>query len=285
MARTQLSAEIPEIHIRPSRGWASLGLGEVWRYRELLFFLLSREVKGRYRQMAFGPLWIMIQPLMSMVLFSLIFGRIARLPSDGVPYPIFTYVALLPWQFFSGSLRGSTQSLFTQRTIISKVFFPRLIIPLNSVATSFVDFSFSFIVLVGMMTYYALQGSITISWTVLLFPFFLLQAAVIAMGIGCCFSGTAVKYRDVGLVTGYLLTSWQYLTPVAYAASNIPEQWLSLYKLNPMYSVIENIRWALIGKGTPPDIYTLYTTVVAIALFALGIALFRRAERTIVDVL
>lgn len=274
------------VHIRSSKGWASLGLRDVWEYRELLYFLLTREIRGQYRQMAFGPLWIIIQPLMSMVLFSFIFGRLARLPSDGIPYPIFTYVALLPWQFFNGALRGSVASLVSQKSIIAKVYFPRLIIPLNAVMSSLVNFSFSFIVLIGMMTFYALNGDITVGWRALTLPLFLLQGGMLAMGVGCWLAGLAVKYRDVGFVTGYFMTAWQYLTPVAYASSNVAgSSFFWLYKLNPMYSVIENIRWALIGSGTAPDGYTIYASVVALVVLLTGIAFFRRSERTIVDLL
>ena len=272
---------VPTIVIEPTRGWSSLGLRDVWEYRELLYFLLWREVKGRYRQMAFGPLWIIVQPLVNMVIFSFVFGQLAKLPSDGVPYPIFTYVALLPWQFFSNSSRSSAQSLLSQQSVISKVYFPRLVIPISAVLSAFVDFLASFVILVGMLIFY----QVTPTWAVLTLPFFLLLAAATGLGIGLWLAGLAVKFRDVAIGLGFAITTWQYLTPVAYSATLIPEQWQTLYRLNPMTSVVEGFRWALLGTGQAPDSTTALSTALVMLLLITGAFFFRRTERTIVDLI
>jgi lipopolysaccharide transport system permease protein len=272
---------VPTVIIQPTRGWASLGLRDVWEYRELLYFLLWREVKGRYRQMAFGPLWIIIQPLVNMVIFSLIFGQLAKLPSEGVPYPIFTYVALLPWQFFANATRNSAQSLLSQQHVIAKVYFPRLVIPISSVLSAFVDFLASFVILVGMLIFYR----VTPGWAVLTLPLFLLLAAAAALGIGLWLAGLAVKFHDVAIGLGFAITVWQYLTPVAYSASLIPPQWQTLYRLNPMTGVVEGFRWTLLGIGHAPDWTTALSVVLVLVLLVTGAFYFRHTERTIVDML
>jgi lipopolysaccharide transport system permease protein len=274
-------AFVPTVIIEPTRGWASLGLADVWEYRELLYFLLWREVKGRYRQMAFGPLWIIIAPLIQMVILSFVFGTLARLPSDGVPYPIFTYVALLPWQFFANAARNSAGSLLSQQHVIAKVYFPRLVIPLSTALSAFVDFLASFAVLIGMMIAYR----ITPTWAVLTLPLFVLLAGATALAVGLWLAGLAVKYHDVSIAVGFGITIWQYLTPVAYSASLVPEQWRWLYQLNPLYAVIEGFRWALLGTAAPPTWSLGVSTLLVAALLVTGAFYFRRTERTIVDVL
>ncbi|MBU0510700.1 MAG: ABC transporter permease [Chloroflexi bacterium] len=271
----------PQTIIEPTRGWSSLGLRDVWEYRELLYFLLWREVKGRYRQMAFGPLWIIIQPLVNMVIFSLIFGKLAKLPSEGIPYPIFTYVALLPWQFFANGTRNSAQSLLNQQSVIAKVYFPRLVIPISSVLSAFVDFMASFVILIGMLIFYR----VTPTWAVLTLPLFLLLAAATALGIGLWLAGLAVKFHDVAIGLGFAITVWQYLTPVAYSTSLIPGRWQALYRLNPMAGVVDGFRWALLGAGHPPDWTTALSAALVLVLLISGAFYFRRTERTIVDVL
>jgi lipopolysaccharide transport system permease protein len=271
----------PVIVIKSSRGWSSLGLRDVWEYRELLYFLVWREVKGRYRQMAFGPLWIIIQPLIQMVIFSVVFGNFAKLPSEGVPYPIFTYAALLPWQFFANSTRRSGRSLLDQIHVISKVYFPRLVIPLSSIFAAFVDFIASFLVLIGMMVFYR----VTLSWAVLTLPLFLLLAAATALGIGLWLSALAVKFRDVAIGLDHAITVWQYVTPVAYSSTLIPEQWRSLYRLNPLANVVDGFRWALLGAGQSPDWTTALSTSLVLVLLVTGAFYFRRTERTIVDLM
>ncbi|HOT90766.1 MAG TPA: ABC transporter permease [Anaerolineae bacterium] len=272
---------LPIIEIKPTRGWGSLGLRDVWEYRELLYFLLWREVKGRYRQMAFGPLWIILAPLIQMFIYSVIFGSLAKLPSEGVPYPIFTYVALLPWQFFANATRTSANSLVSQQQVIAKVYFPRLVIPLSAVLSSFVDFLASFVVLVLMMLVYR----VPLTWQVLTLPAFLLLAAITALGIGLWLAGLAVKFHDVAIGLGFAIDIWKYLTPVVYSATLVPERWQALYRLNPMTTVVEGFRWALLGTGTAPDITILIPTGLVLILLISGAFYFRRTERTIVDVI
>lgn len=267
--------------IRPSRGWGALGLDEVWEYRELLFFLLWREVKGRYRQMAFGPLWIIVAPLIQMVIFSVIFGSFARLPSEGVPYPIFTYVALLPWQFFANATRNSAQSLLQQKHVIAKVYFPRLVIPISSVLSAGIDFLASFVVLVGMMIFYR----VGLTWEILTLPLFVLLTAATGLGIGLWLAGLAIKFHDVAIGLGFAIQVWKYVTPVAYSATLVPERWQTLYRLNPMTGVVQGFRWALLGAGQAPDWTTVVSAAAVLVLLVTGAYYFRRTERTIVDMI
>ncbi len=277
----QLTTDIPVIEIKPTRGWGSLGLRDVWEYRELLYFLLWREVKGRYRQMAFGPLWIILAPLIQMFIYSIIFGSLAQLPSEGVPYPIFTYVALLPWQFFANATRLSANSLVSQQHVISKVYFPRLVMPLSAVLSSLVDFLASFVVLVAMMLFYRVMPT----WNTLYVPLFLLLAAMTALSIGLWLAGLAVKFHDVAIGLGFAIDIWKYLTPVVYSATLVPARWQTLYRLNPMTTVVDGFRWALLGIGAPPDAKALIAAGLVIILLITGAFFFRRTERTIVDVI
>jgi lipopolysaccharide transport system permease protein len=273
--------DAPRLVIEPSRGWADLGLDELWRYRELLFFLVWREVKGRYRQMAFGPLWIIMAPLLQMVIFSTIFGNFARLPSEGVPYPIFTYVALLPWQFFANATRKSSQSLVQQKNVIAKVYFPRLVIPLSAVLSSLVDFLASFVVLAGMMLVYRVD----LTWRIAALPLLILLTAATSLAIGLWLAGLAVKFHDVAIGVGFFLQVWRYVTPVVYSATLVPDRWQALYRLNPMASVVQGFRWALLGTGQAPDWTTAVAAAVVLLLLFTGALSFRRTERTIVDMI
>ncbi|MBK8540587.1 MAG: ABC transporter permease [Ardenticatenia bacterium] len=267
--------------IEPVRGIRSLGLQDLWSARELLYFMLWRDVKGNYRQMAFGPLWMLIQPLVMMLIFTGVFGTLANLPSEGVPYPLFTYVALLPWQFFATGTRQSAQSLVSQQSVISKVYFPRLIIPVSAVLAAFVDFLSSFVILIGMLLFYRVQ----IGWQVLALPVFIVLAGATALTVGLWLAGLAVKYRDVLLGLGFLITVWQYLTPVAYSATLIPEHLRSLYMLNPMAVTVQGFRWSLLGIGDPPGWPAAASGLLVTALLLGGLITFRRTERTIVDLL
>ena len=271
--------DTPTLVIQPTRGWSSLALHELWEYRELLWFLTWRNIKGRYRQMALGPLWIIISPLVEMVIFSLIFGTLAKLPSEGVPYPIFTYTALLPWGYFSGAAGASVGSLVSQMGVISKVYFPRLVVPISAVLSGLVDLAVSFLVLLGMMAYYGFAPSPAM----LTLPLYVLLATAIALGVGLWSATLAVRYRDLRNAIGYGLRVWMYVTPVAYAASLIPERWQLLYQLNPMYWVIEGFRWALLGKGQAPQPLMLVPVGFVLLLLISGAFVFRRTERTIVD--
>ncbi|HQZ72618.1 MAG TPA: ABC transporter permease [Anaerolineae bacterium] len=267
--------------IEPVRGIRSLGLQDLWSARELLYFMLWRDVKGNYRQMAFGPLWMLIQPLVMMLIFTGVFGTLANLPSEGVPYPLFTYVALLPWQFFATGTRQSAQSLVSQQSVISKVYFPRLIIPVSAVLAAFVDFLSSFVILAGMLLFYRVQ----VGWQLLALPVFIVLAGATALTVGLWLAGLAVKYRDVLLGLGFLITVWQYLTPVAYSATLIPEHLRSLYMLNPMAVTVQGFRWSLLGIGDPPGWPAAASGLLVTALLLGGLVTFRRTERTIVDLL
>jgi lipopolysaccharide transport system permease protein len=275
------TSSAPTLVIQPTRGWGRLALHEVWEYRDLLYFLLWRDIKGRYKQMALGPLWIVLRPLFNMVLFTLIFGVVAKLPSDGVPYPVFTYTALLPWLFFSGAVMGASNSLLSNRHLITKVYFPRLIIPIVSILSGLLDFCISFVILLGMMLYYGYVPG----WGIVLLPFYMLVAIATALMVGLWFATWIVHYHDVGEIVSYLIRGWMYATPVVYALSIIPERWRTLYRLvNPMTSVIEGFRWALLGTGHPPDRITLLSVLWILPLLIMGAFYFRRTERTIVDI-
>ena len=273
------SSSVPTTIIEPTRGWSSLALYELWQYRELLWFQTWRDIKGRYRQMALGPLWIIISPLVNMVIFSVIFGRLAKLPSDGLPYPIFTYTAILPWTYFSGAAGASVGSLVSRMSVISKVYFPRLVVPISAVLSGLVDLAVSFIVLLGMMAYYGFAPSLA----VLMLPLYVLLATATALGVGLWSATIAVRFRDLRNAIGYGLRVWMYLTPVAYSASLIPERWQLLYQLNPMYWVVEGFRWALLGKGQVAQPLMLVSVGLTLFLLISGAFVFRRTERTIVD--
>jgi len=268
--------------VEPSSGWRSLGLASLWEYHELLYFLLWRDVKGRYRQMAFGPLWIVAQPLVNMLTFSLVFGRLAGLPSDGVPYPVFTLVALLPWQFFANATRNAANSLLNEQHVISKVYYPRLLIPISTVLSALVDFMVSFILIVIMLVFYRVVPPVTI----VVLPLYLLLAAAAALGVGLLLASLAVKFRDVPLGLNLALTVWQYVTPVAYSATLVPEQWRTIYRLNPMAVVVEGFRSALLRRQFGPvDSITLASVAIVVVILVAGAYYFRATERTIVDVL
>lgn len=270
----------PTFIIQPTSGWGRLALDEVWEYRDLLYFLLWREVKGRYRQMALGPLWIVIRPLLNMVVFTVIFGAVAKLPSAGIPYPLFTYAALLPWIFFAGAVTGASNSLRAYKELIAKVYFPRLLVPVVSVISGVIDFSVSFLILLGMMLWYGYG----FTWTLLLIPAFLLLAAATALAVGLWCASWIVHYHDVEEVVGYVVRGWMFVTPVVYAISIIPEQWRMVYRLNPMTTVVEGFRWALFATGTPPDGVSLVSALLVIPALIGGAFYFRRTERTIVDI-
>ncbi len=270
----------PVLIIQATKGWGSLALHEVWEYRDLLYFLLWRDVKGRYKQMALGPLWIVLRPLFNMVLFTLIFGVVAKLPSDGVPYPIFSYTALLPWTFFSGAVLGAANSLLSNKHLIAKVYFPRLVVPVVSILSGLVDFVISFVILLGMMVYYGYMPG----WGIFCIPLYLLLAAAAALAVGLWAACWIVHYHDVNEILSYLIRGWMYATPVVYAISIIPERWRTLYCLNPMTNVIEGFRWALLGTGQPPGWMMVISSLFVCILLISGAFYFRRTERTIVDI-
>ncbi len=273
-------AEVPEIVIRPTKGWASLKLGDVWDYRELLYFLVWRDIKVRYKQTALGIAWAVIQPFFSMVVFSIFFGRLAKMPSDGVPYPIFSYVGLVPWNFFANGLSQSSNSLVESANLIRKVYFPRLTIPIATVLGGVVDFAISFVVLLGMMVWYGIYPTERVVWL----PLFLLLAFVTALAVGLWLSVLNVEYRDVRYTIPFITQFWMFATPVVYPSSLLSEPWRTIYGLNPMVGVVEGFRWALLGTNTAPGPTILVSAAAALILLVGGALYFRRMEQTFADV-
>lgn len=268
----------PVIVIEPSRGWAAVKLRELWEYRELLYFLTWRDIRVRYKQTFLGAAWAIIQPFFSMVVFSLFFGQLAKLPSDGVPYPIFNYAGLLPWQYFASSLGNSANSLVGSANLIRKVYFPRLVIPISAVLSGLIDFAIAFLVLIGMMIFYG----ITPTRGILLLPAFLLLALVTALGVGLWLSALNVHYRDIKYIVPFITQFWMYATPIVYPSSLLEQPWRTLYGLNPMVGVVEGFRWALLDTN-PPQGMIFLSAGVAVALLISGLFYFRRMERTFAD--
>jgi homopolymeric O-antigen transport system permease protein len=269
------------ITIKPSHGWGLPSLRELTEYWELLYFLVWRDVKVRYKQTFIGVAWAILQPLMTMMIFTVIFGNFAKLPSDGLPYPIFAFTALLPWNYFSQAISRSGLSLVGDSSLIRKVYFPRLIIPLAAVAAPLVDFFVSFLVLLMMMAWFGIAPS----WGLLFLPLFLLLALMTALAVGLWLSPLNVRYRDVGHTIPFLLQFWMYASPVAYSISLIPAKWRLLYSLNPMAGVIEGFRWALLGKESPAFAVMALSAAIIAALLLGGIVFFKRTERTFADII
>jgi lipopolysaccharide transport system permease protein len=267
--------------IEPIKGWFSFDFREFWEYRELLYFFLWRDIKVRYKQTMLGALWVILQPVMTMVVFSVFFGGLAKIPSDSVPYPIFTYAALLPWQLFVYSIAATSQSLVMDQGLITKVYFPRLFVPLSAILVGLIDFVIAFTVLVGMMFYYQIH----LTWAILTLPLFLLLALLIALAIGIWASALNVQYRDVRYLIPFLTQFWLFITPVAYPASLVPDQWRLLYGLNPMVGVVEGFRWALLGQHQTPDSSIIISVLVVIILLASGLLYFNHIEKTFADVI
>ena len=271
---------LPHFNIRPSHGWVSLKLKDIWEYRELLYFLVWRDVKVRYKQTVLGVAWAILQPILTMVVYSIFFGRLAKVPSDGIPYPLFAYCALIPWQLFANALTASGNSLVANQQLLTKVYFPRLIIPMSAVLAGLIDFGVSFLVLIGMMLYFGIVPTAA----VLTLPLLILLTIASALAVGLWLSALNVQYRDVQYTIPFLMQFWLFLTPIAYPSSLVPEKWRILYGLNPMAGVVEGFRWALLGKtdGIGSLIF-VSALVVAILLFG-GLVYFRRMERTFADV-
>src|SRR5437867_5961052 len=272
--------EPPTLRIAPPRGWLDLHLKELWSARELLYFFVWRDVKIRYKQTVIGAAWAIIQPFMTMVVFSLFFGSLAKMPSYGLPYPVFYYSALLPWMYFSGALQNATNVVVEQQSVITKIYFPRLVLPLSAVVSGLLDFGIAFAVLLGMMAYYRLAPGLA----VLLLPCFLLLAVLTALGVGLWLSALNAIYRDVRYAVPFFVQFWLFASPVAYPSSLIPERWRWLYGLNPMAGVIEGFRWALTGKGQPPTGLLAGSAAMVLLLVAGGTAYFQKMEGTIADV-
>ena len=272
---------LPVLEIRPPQGWSSLGLRELWEYRELLYFLVWRDVKVRYKQTALGAAWAVIQPVFMMAAFSLFFGKLGGIPSDGLPYPVFTFCALLPWQLFAHALTESSNSLVGNQNLLTKVYFPRLVVPISAVLGGLVDFAIAFVILLILMAYFGIVPGVAI----LTLPFFILLAVMTALGVGLWLSALNVQYRDVRYTIGFLIQFWLFATPVAYPSSLIPEGWRALYGLNPMAGVVEGFRWALLGKAAAPGPLLAVSVGVVVLIFVSGLYYFRRMEETFADLI
>jgi lipopolysaccharide transport system permease protein len=268
------------IVVKPSKGWISLKLKELWEYRELLYFMAWRDIKVRYKQTVLGAAWAIIQPFFTMVIFSIFFGRLAKVPSDGLPYPIFAYAALVPWTFFANGLNQASNSLVGSANLIKKVYFPRLVVPISSVISGVVDFVLAFAVLLGMMLFYGFAPTVNILWL----PLFILLIFVTALGVGFWLSALNVQFRDVRYTVPFLTQFWLFATPIAYPSSLLSEPWRTLYGINPMVGVVEGFRWALLGTDTAPGAIILVSSLVAFALLVGGAFYFRRLERSFADV-
>jgi lipopolysaccharide transport system permease protein len=280
MAEPVVPPNCAVLRITPPSRWWELPLGEMWDYRELLYFFVWRDIKIRYKQTAIGAAWAVLQPFLTMLVFSLFFGKLAHIPSQGLPYPIFYYSALLPWMYFAGALQSATNTIVENQRLITKVYFPRLILPFSSVLSGLVDFGISFLMFVAMMIYYGIRPSAAILWL----PVFLLLAVLTALGVGLWLCALNAIYRDVRYVLPFLVQFWMFASPVAYPSSLVPEKWRWLYGLNPMAGVIEGFRWSLAGKGEPPGHLIFVSAGVVAAVLLSGIAYFQKMETTIADV-
>ena len=268
------------VRARPSSGWVSMRYRELWDYRELFYFLTWRDIKVRYKQTAFGAAWAVLQPFLTMVVFSLFFGSLAGISSGDVPYPVFAFAALVPWTFFATAVALAASSLVEQERILAKVYFPRLIVPAAAVLACLVDFAIAFVVLLGMMLVYGIVPSAAI----VTLPLFVMFAAVTALAVGLWLSALNVQYRDVRYVVPFLVQLWLFASPVAYPSSLVPEPWDAVYGLNPMVGVIEGFRWALLGEAQPPGSMLAVSVAATAALLVGGLLYFRRMERSFADV-
>src|SRR5437870_305566 len=274
------AATVPTLRIAPSKGWVPLKLRELWEYRELLYFLMWRDIKVRYKQTALGATWAIIQPFLTMVVFSIFFGSLGKIPSDGIPYPIFAFTALVPWGFFANGLSQSSNSLVGSSHLITKVYFPRLIVPLGSVLSGIVDFLVAFGMLLVMMLYYGLMPSLNVLWL----PLFVLLALVTSLGVGLWLSALNVEYRDVRYIVPFITQFWLFATPIAYPSSLLHEPWRTIYGLNPMVGVVEGFRWALLGSNSAPGPIIAVSSGAAILILVTGAFYFRRMEKTFADI-
>jgi lipopolysaccharide transport system permease protein len=272
--------EPPVTIIEASRGFVPIDLRALWEYRELLYFLTWRDIKVRYKQTILGALWAIIQPLFSMIVFTIFFGKLAKMPSDGAPYALFAYVGLLPWTFFSNAMSQAGNSLVGSQNLISKVYFPRLVIPISATLSGLLDFAMAFVLLVCLLGWYGY----TPGARVLVLPIFIVLALAAALSVGLWLSALNVEYRDIRYTIPFLTQFWMFASPVVYPASIVPEPWRNIYALNPMVGVVEGFRWALLGTGAAPGMITLISATVVSVLFIGGAYYFRRMERTFADV-
>jgi lipopolysaccharide transport system permease protein len=266
--------------MEPSRGWASLKLSELWEYRELLFFLTWRDIIIRYKQTVLGAAWAILQPFLTMIVFTVFFGKVVKVPSDGLPYPLFYFIALVPWMLFSNGLTLSSNSLVSSANLIKKVYFPRLAIPVATILAGLVDFVLAFIVGLGLMLYYGYPLMVSAFW---LLPLLLL-ALITSLGVGLWFSALNVQYRDIRYVVPFLTQVWLFATPIAYPSSLIEQPWRTIYAINPMVGVVEGFRWALLGSTVPSGLMLVVSAAAALFVLVSGLFYFRRMEKTFADV-
>ena len=272
--------EFPSVHIAARGRWLALDLVELWAYRELLYFFVWRDIKVRYKQTVIGAAWAVLQPVMTMLVFSLFFGTLAKIPSQGLPYPVFYYCALLPWMYFSTAMQGATNIVVDQQRVITKIYFPRVVLPIAAVLSGLLDFAISFAVFLGMMVYYRIVPTKAVIWL----PAFTLLAILTALGVGLWLSALNALYRDVRYVLPFLVQFWMFASPVAYASSLVPAKWRLLYGLNPMAGVIEGFRWALTGHGQPPGILLAASATAVVLLVFSGLVYYHAVEGTMADV-
>jgi lipopolysaccharide transport system permease protein len=271
----------PFVRRQARLGWVAIDFAELWQYRELLIFYAIRDIKVRYKQTLLGAAWAILQPVMTMVVFSIFFGKLAGVPSDGLPYPVFVFCGLLPWQLFTFALTHSSNSLVQNAHMLTKVYFPRLIIPFASMIVGLIDFAIAFVVLVGIMFYY----NIIPGWALITLPLFVALAIAAALSVGLWLSALNVKYRDVRYTIPFLAQIWFFVTPVAYSSSLVPSNWQAVFAANPMAGVVEGFRWALLGKSAPPGSILIVSSVATAILLAGGLFYFARMEKTFPDII
>jgi lipopolysaccharide transport system permease protein len=268
------------VYIKPASGLAALNLRDLWTYRELIYFMIWRDLKVRYKQTLLGAAWAVIQPVMTMLVFNFLFNNVAKMSSDGVPYPIFSYTALLPWGLFSTALNSASRSLTSNHNMITKIYFPKLILPMASVLAGLVDFAIAFVLLIGMMWYYNVSPGWNALWAL---PVFTLLSIITALGVALWLSAINVQYRDVGYALPFISQFWMFITPIAYSSKVISEKWQIAYALNPMAGVVNGFRWALLGSGNPPDMLVAISAGIALVVLFTGLIYFRNMERTFAD--
>jgi lipopolysaccharide transport system permease protein len=276
-----METNVQVIRIQPTKGWVALQLKELWAYRELLYFMVWRDVKVRYKQTALGAAWAVMQPVFTMIVFSLFFGRLGKIPSDGIPYPLFSLAALVPWTFFAQGLSQASNSLVGSSNLIKKVYFPRLSVPIAAVISGLVDLSIAFSVLLGMMVYYGVVPTIHVVWL----PLLLLLTLVTSLGVSLWLSALNVQFRDVRHMLPFLTQLWMFATPIVYPSSLLSEPWRTLYSINPMVGVVEGFRWALLGTETAPGPMIAVSALASLAILVSGTFYFRRLEKTFADVI
>ncbi len=281
MAAQPAAAEQPSLIIQPRKGLFHLELATLWQYRELLYFLVWRDILTRYKQTVIGAAWVILQPLLTMLVFTLLFSRLAKIPSDGIPYPVFAFTALLPWSYLSQALAKSSGSVVASASLVTKIYFPRLLIPVAAALAPLVDLLFSFVALLGLMAWYRIAPS----FGLVLLPLFMLLAVLTALSVGLCASALNVRYRDVGSIIPFVTQVWMYASPVAYPVSMVPESWRLLYSLNPMVGVIEGFRWALTGSAPPDPQVMLVSSVMLLLLCIGGLLCFKAMEQSFADLI